>query len=390
MSNADRVQLSYIKEVTFGITPAGSPLQLIRFTGESLSQESSTKDSDEIRADRQVNDVVRTGYRAMGDINLELSYAAYDEFLLATFGSAAWSTPVSVSGTDISAASADNSYNSAANAFGTINPGQWIKVTGFTAGGAVNNGYAKVLSRPTSGKIIVVGKTLTTQVAGASVVVTMGAQIVNGVAEASYSFERAMNDLTTTRQVYRGMTFGSFKLNAVTEQMLTGSFSLMGRNETNETASVGNGSYTAAPVNTVMNVVDNVLSVLYDATGTLGDVPTTEFSFTCDNNLRGRTQVGDGGPVSIGEGNFKANGTLKGYFSGNAEYSRYLNFTDTAMAMVVEDVAGNAYVFDFPAVKLTAGKRNATGQNTDVMRDFTWSAKRSAAEGVTARVVRFP
>ena len=390
MSNADRVQLSYMKEVTFGVTPSATALQILRFTGESLTQESSTKDSDEIRSDRQVNDVVRTGFRAMGDINLELSYAAYDDLVLAVLGSAAWSTPVSINGVNISASSVDNSISSASNAFTTINIGQWVKVTGFTGNDAVNNGYYKVTSKPgTPGsKLILSGKAVVTASAGASVTVNMGAQAVNGVVETSFSIERQMVDLTTTRQAYRGMTVGSLKLNAVTEQLLTGGFSFLGVRETNETSSIGN-AYTAAPVNTVMNVVDNVLSIIYDATGTYTDVPTTEFSFTMDNNLRGRTQLGDGGPVSIGEGNFKANGTLKGYFSSNADFARYLNFQDVALAMVVEDVAGNAYVFDFPACKLTAAKRNASSSNSDVMRDMNWSAKRSGGEGVTARVARF-
>jgi hypothetical protein len=52
MSDTNRVRMSFIEEVTYGVTPAGN-LTDFRYTGETLGQETSTKLSDEIRADRQ-------------------------------------------------------------------------------------------------------------------------------------------------------------------------------------------------------------------------------------------------------------------------------------------------------------------------------------------------
>ena len=73
---------------------------------------------------------------------------------------------VSISATnDISAASADNSFNSVAGNFSTITAGQFIKVNGFTVN-AVNNGYFKVVTK-TNTKITVTGATLITEAIGA-------------------------------------------------------------------------------------------------------------------------------------------------------------------------------------------------------------------------------
>jgi hypothetical protein len=46
-------------------------------------------------------------------------------------------------------------------------------------------------------------------------------------------------------------------------------------------------------------------------------------------------------------------------------------------------------VFDFPKVKLTSGARNATGENTDVIVDFGFTAYMHETELVTVRVAKF-
>lgn len=390
MAQTSQHRLSFSKETTFGTTNASLALQIVRHTGETFAMQTSSKPSDEIRSDRQIADIIRTGWRVSGELSIEFSAGTYDEFMAAALESAGWSTPVSVNGTNISCSASDNSINSASSAFGSLNVGQWIKQTGWTGANAVNNGYFKITSKPSNAKIIVQGRTLIDSSAGDSITVNMGAQIVNGVTKSHYSFERQMTDLTNVRQAYRGVTCEGMRGSAVTGQPFTGSFSFVGRDETNETATIGNGTYTAAGTTPILSGVDNVLSVMYDATGSvLADVPSTEFSFDIRNNLRDRNTLGDGGPVSFGDGEVAATGTARGYFDSNAAYTKFLSWQNVGMAMVVEDPTGAAYVFDFPRCKFTSATRNAPAKNSDIMRDFGWSAYRHPTEGVTVRVVRF-
>jgi hypothetical protein len=46
-----------------------------------LKQATDTAVSEEIRRDRQVTDIIRTGARAEGDVNFELSYGSFDKLL---------------------------------------------------------------------------------------------------------------------------------------------------------------------------------------------------------------------------------------------------------------------------------------------------------------------
>lgn len=85
MSSADLVALRAVKETTIGVTPANPALTQVRFTGESLNHNIENTTSNEIRPDRTQADLVQTSAQAAGDINIELSYDSYKDFLAALF-----------------------------------------------------------------------------------------------------------------------------------------------------------------------------------------------------------------------------------------------------------------------------------------------------------------
>lgn len=61
-------------------TPA-TTLKQLRFTGETLNMNAQTSQSNEIRGDRNVTDLIRTQTSVGGDINVEFSYKVFDEFI---------------------------------------------------------------------------------------------------------------------------------------------------------------------------------------------------------------------------------------------------------------------------------------------------------------------
>jgi len=64
---------------------AGTPLQQIRYTGESLNYNIENTQSEELRPDRVETDLVQTSASGGGDINFELSYGTFKEFLASIF-----------------------------------------------------------------------------------------------------------------------------------------------------------------------------------------------------------------------------------------------------------------------------------------------------------------
>ena len=92
-AQGSRHSISYVAESTFGTTPGTPSMIELRNTGTTFATRKDNFVSNEIRNDRQVVDLRHGVRRADGDINFELSYGAFDDFLeAALFGT--WSTNV--------------------------------------------------------------------------------------------------------------------------------------------------------------------------------------------------------------------------------------------------------------------------------------------------------
>jgi hypothetical protein len=381
MSDSNRIRVAYKVETTFGSTPASSAIQELRLTSESLHQEVAVETSGEIRRDRQIAEVVRSNISVAGDINFEFSATSYNDFLQWTLQSAGWSSLVTVTGTTLSAASGDQSFNDSANGFGTLQVGQWIRVTGFAT--AANNGVFKIVTKPTNGKITVTaGTTLITESAGPSVTIKMGEQVVNGTTLNSVHFERKYDDLTNIFARYTGVCFEGMSLAVNAESLITGGFSVIGKAEVSQTTSFGS-SYTAPGTNPILNAIDHVLRI----TESNVEVDCTSWSFQLANNLRPRLQISDLGAVSVGAGTCEVSGTVQMYFNSSSVMDKMLGFTATSLAIILWD-GTNGYVIEFPRVRFTGGQRVAGGQNQDIIADMSWQAYRHETEDVTIRIAR--
>jgi hypothetical protein len=93
MASSDLTVLRYIEEVTLGVTPATPALTQLRFTGESLNFNIENTQTAEISPTRTQTDLVQTSASAAGDINVELSFDTYKDFLEGLFCND-WGAPV--------------------------------------------------------------------------------------------------------------------------------------------------------------------------------------------------------------------------------------------------------------------------------------------------------
>ena len=80
MSDSNLASIAIAAESTFGTAPT-TGFKTFRYTGESLNYNISNTQSAQIRADRNVNELVRTDASASGDLNFELSYGTLDDLL---------------------------------------------------------------------------------------------------------------------------------------------------------------------------------------------------------------------------------------------------------------------------------------------------------------------
>jgi hypothetical protein len=381
MSDTSRVQLAYVAESAFAVPKSGTALQVLRYQSENLRQTSSVIRSNEIRSDRMVGGVRRSRVEAAGSINGELSYGTWDDFLLAALQALAWAAPVSLAAKiTIAAAATGNKYTDSANGMAVFAAGQWIYVSGFTT--PANNGFKKIVSK-SAGEIVVSGGTLADEVAGDSVTITQGGYIVNGTTLTTYNIEKTFADLTTELALLVGLAPSGLTLTIPQDGVVTIAFDFVGASESSITASNGN-AYTAATTSQIFTARD--LTSLLENSAAMG---ITAASIKLNNNLRTRLQAGSAGVIGIGSGTADVSGTIQAYYTTKAIYDKFLNDTASSVALALTDPAGNKYVFEVPAVKLTSGQRVAGGPNGDVMADMEFQGYLGATETAVIRVARF-
>ena len=419
MSDTNRVQILYGGEhdgatprvYTYGVSPTHSSsvgvYSTLRTTGESMHQETSTITSAEIRADRQIADVVRSNLSVAGDTGFELSYSFAELMLAAVMSDQALDSFTDQTG--IMDSSAILAITHATNVitesgtggnFNLMSPGQWVKLSGFVN----NNGYYKIKSITgnspdmvmTVHGNLVAGDDATSTTA----TVVQGGQVVNGSKQRSYTIQRVHTDIDTATSgraaVYTGCMIDGMTLSATTEAVVTGSFNWLGAKGASANTELGT-AHVDATNEDVMNSIDDVDGVMEGTTYASQNI--TAFTMALGNNLRPRLEIGTLGAVAIGTGTCNVSGTFQRYYSDATMIDKYLNFTDSALAIVFDDADGNAYCLDFPKIVYTSAQRVAGGQNQDLIADMSWEAIRSDVqydpgtgnvdEGVTIRISKW-
>lgn len=140
-ADANRAQIRYIEESTFGVTPASGATREVRLTSSSLTANKETVVSDELRADRMVSDIVEVSASSGGEINFEWSSGPQDEFL-AAFLLSQWERPMTMDFWEGIVLAVTGNNTIAVNGLDITNyltVGRYIKLDGWV--NPANNGY---------------------------------------------------------------------------------------------------------------------------------------------------------------------------------------------------------------------------------------------------------
>ena len=109
MADSSRHNLFFVPEDTYGTTPATPALTKLRHNSTTLGLAKGSVTSEEIRADRQVQDFRHGTKQVGGDVTCELCYTAFDALLEAVLCGTWAAEHAQVAKTTISAAAVDNS-----------------------------------------------------------------------------------------------------------------------------------------------------------------------------------------------------------------------------------------------------------------------------------------
>lgn len=372
MAQADTnlASLRHSLETTWGETPSGPAMTESRYTSESIRHQKATVVSREVRSDRQRADVLEVGQSAAGDIGFELVYGDWESF----FQSALASTIASAieSQASVTFAASAVTFSAGTDVTTKFKVGQNIRF-----GGGLT-GIAKLATVSATG-FTVQGTTLTASTVSATV---WGRMLRNGVTKRSHLIEVNFTDITAVKYG-TGMRITNCTLNAQANQIVTGTFSFMGKKGFTASTTVAS-TVTSASNNTPMTAAANVGTIFENS------IPfsTTILSFGMQvaNNLRSQPQVGSKPAAGIGYGGVDVTGNLQLYFEDINTYQKIHNHTVSDLSFRFTDASTNVMIVTIPSLYYVTGDPVVTGVDADVFVPMAWTARRDPTTGCTVQM----
>lgn len=383
---ANRVQIAYVPETTFGTIPTTGNPYALRMTGESLKFNLSKENDKELNPSAELTSMTTVGAQAEGDIKVHFQYAEYDR-LLAGLMRSSWSAfgtngksaafnitsvtagTLGVTSTVITAASAPTG----SSAFSNLIPGQWLLLD---LPGAVNNpttdNLVRVLS--TNGTTTITLDLYTPlKVEGALTgAFIYGSRLTNGVTLQPFTIEKQMLDVGQYH-AFRGMNVSKFSTSFASKSLTEGTFTFLGKDMLTGTSTKLTGAVAASNTYDIQNGVRG-LGQLWEGGVPLTSTSIKSISLDIDSGLRAQDAAGTLGLVGVGIGTFKVTGKLTAYFADGSLFTKFLNDTYTSFTVATQDTAGNGYVITVPKAMLSNGQVLAGGQDTDLMAEFDFTA----------------
>jgi len=177
-----------------------------------------------------------------------------------------------------------------------------------------------------------------------------------------FSIEDYAADIDQAR-LFTGMSVNSLGVSLAPNQMVTGTFGLVGKDMTiGATEKTQDAASGAAPYDAYsgdLKIADNggVLAASAIVTG---------LDFTLTNSFAPTFVIGDDSAPSLEYGRAEVEGTLTAYFEDAALINRFLNETETALEASVGD-GTNTLTFLFPRIKINSADVGVDGPTSRIV-----------------------
>ena len=178
-----------------------------------------------------------------------------------------------------------------------------------------------------------------------------------------FSIEDAAQDIDQFR-LFTGMAVSSASFSIAPNQMVTTTFSMVGKDMTIS----GTGqTVDAATISQPFDAYSGDVNI-----GNVGNattsVPITSIDFSIDNAMAPTFVVGDDSAPCLETGMATVEGTFTAYFKDDALINRFINETETALNVSVDDPTGaNTYTFSFPKIKINGADVPVEGQTSRII-----------------------
>ena len=178
-----------------------------------------------------------------------------------------------------------------------------------------------------------------------------------------FSIEDAANDISQYR-LFTGMAVSSMSVSIAPNQMVTTTFSMVGKDMTiSGTGKTVNDATIAQPFDSYSGDV-----AIGDVASSSASAIVTSIEFSIDNAMAPTFVVGDDATPHLETGMATVEGTFTAYFEDAALINRFINETESELVVSVNDPTdGNEYTFTFPKIKVNGADVPVDGQTSRVI-----------------------
>lgn len=377
-------QISHVKEVTVGTDP-GTPYTIDRFLpGARLYNEQDEIKSAEMTADRSVAPGANGSKHAKFTGPFQLSFASHEDWIESAM-CAAWAAAGSAN-TGISVTVVAGTTNTmAGTGIGTgIAAGDWVKISGFTAGYVANNGYFRATAA--TANLLTFGEAK--DASGSSILVAATSQagissqkmgsISVGSTPKSLSIELAQTDISVFERAL-GMHMNRMSLSIRPGQITTGSFEGVGLSLPKPAGTkYRTGADVAAATGAPMTGNASKSYIWID--GAVVAV-VTGLDLNLQNGMEDLIGVFMESAYGILMGRSDLSGSMTISFTDSAMLAKAFDGTRVSLRMKMMDQLGTSgYAIDIPVVKLAMPSED--GQENKVFHTYNWQAEKDSTSGL--------
>lgn len=373
--------ISYIKEVTPGTTPGTPAMKVFRTTGTDLDLGKETFTSNELRSDQEIVDFRHGNRQTQGNLNFELSYGAFDDWLLAVLGQSSWTAAATKTATTIAFVNSNpDTITDSGNGFVTagFEVGDQITVTGAAQAG--NNSTFTIATVAAGTLTLTGGASLTAESAGNSITITSARQYAKtGTTPQYFTVEGRHTDVSVYR-VFTGTRTNGLTLSIQPNAPVTGAFAVMGFDVTNNTSSLD-----AAPDDVANNSVFTIDSGTIKVGGSaVAYVTGIDLSFT-----RNLSPAFVAGAVAVQQhfaGRASLTGTVNMFLQDKTWLDKFAN--ETVFDLEVRVTDGTNY-YDLILPRLKPGNASAPVQGEGgIVVAVPFQGLRDATVGASFKIER--
>ncbi len=372
VATSNTTSLAYDRETVPGTTDATPTFTLLPTTGGSPVNNISTAVSDVIRSDRQTDDLIVVDGDISGDVNFELSYAPYADFMNSVLMNNTAARTIAL--TLVGNATGSDDTLSLASIEDTIKNGDVFRLSS-AADSSIDGNYTCIAEG--TGTVTIfpatgTAGTLTDVVVTADYIKSNGAD-----PHESYTIRKKADSAGTPYYwYYKGCAINSMNLKFATGSILNGTFGITGlTEEVRTTVQTGETADSPVPAYTILNAVSSIAVIRIGGIAS-GTASFASLDLTVDNQINSAKAIGTLGASDLAAYSLMVTGSTEVYFADLDLYNKFVAATSFSVTIILTDGLGNTIGIDMPNCKFESLDTPISGKDAFLMQSGSFKALR--------------